>query len=202
LKAGLIQRLGTTVRVAALKPGGGPLAELRRRLSPALGREIAAETLARTTYGFVDAVKPLPPDESLLLVVDQFEEIFQYRRAHFAKDGGDEADRFVALLLRAVEQAAIPIYIILTMRSDYLGECAIFRGLPEALNNGHYLVPRMTRQQLQEVIESPLDAVGAAIDPAVVQELLNQSAEEPDHLPVLQHLLRRMFETADEALVR
>jgi hypothetical protein len=202
LRAGLIPRLGTVVHVAAMKPRGGPLGELRLRLSAALGREIPAETLARTTYGLVDAVKPLAPDESLLVVVDQFEEIFQYRKAHLAKDGGAEADRFVTLLLRAVEQTVIPIYVILTMRSDYLGECAIFRGLPEALNNGHYLVPRMTRQQLQEAIESPIEAVGAAIDPAVVQELLNQCAEEPDHLPVLQHMLRRMFETAEEAPVR
>jgi len=194
LKAGLIPRLGTKVRVATMKPRGGPLAELRRHLSDALGREVAAEALTRTTYGLVDAVKPFSPDESLLVVVDQFEEIFQYRRAHLVRDGGSEADRFVTLLLRAVEQTEIPIYVILTMRSDYLGECAIFRDLPEALNNGHYLVPRMTRQQLQEAIEGPLENVGAAIHPAVVQELLNQCAEEPDHLPVLQHLLRRMFE--------
>jgi hypothetical protein len=81
-----------------------------------------------------------------------------------------------------------------TMRSDYLGACAMFRGLPEALNDGHYLVPRMTRRQLQEAIESPVETVGAAIHPALVQELLNQCDEEPDPLPVLQHLLKRMFE--------
>jgi hypothetical protein len=150
--------------------------------------------LTRTTYGLVDSVKPLPPGESLLVVVDQFEEIFQYRKEHLGIDGGAEADRFITLLLRAMEQTEVPIYVILTMRSDYLGSCAVFRGLPEALNDGHYLVPRMTRRQLQEAIESPLETVGAAIHPAVVQELLNQCDEEPDHLPVLQHLLRRMFE--------
>src|SRR5262249_40110076 len=88
----------------------------------------------------------------------------------------------------------VPIQVILTMRSDYLGACAIFRGLPEALNDGHYLVPRMTRRQLQEAIESPLQVVGGSIHPAVLQDLLNDCAEEPDHLPVLQHLLKRMFE--------
>ena len=194
LKAGLIPSLGNRLHVATMKPGAGPLAELRRQLAAALDREVAAETLTRTTYGLVDAVKPLAPEESLLVLVDQFEEIFQYRKDHLARDEGAEADRFVTLLLRAVKQTEVPIYVILTMRSDYLGACATFRGLPEALNDGHYLVPRMTRHQLQEAIESPLEIAGAAIHPAVVQELLNRCAEEPDHLPVLQHLLKRMFE--------
>lgn len=202
LKAGLIPRLGTSVRVAIMKPRGGPLSELRRQLATALGREIDAETLTRTTYGLVDAVKPLALEESMLVVVDQFEEIFQYRKDHLATDGGAEADRFVTLLLRAVDQTGVPIYVILTMRSDYLGECAIFRDLPEALNDGHYLVPRMTRHQLQEAIESPLERIGASIYPAVVQELLNHCAEEPDHLPVLQHLLKRMFEENRSVIVR
>jgi len=82
---------------------------------------------------------------------------------------------------------------MLTMRSDFLGECAVFRGLPEALNEGHYLVPKMTRRQLQEAIEGPLDAVGAEIHPSVVRRLLNDCEDEPDHLPVLQHLMWRMF---------
>jgi hypothetical protein len=193
LEAGQSGRLGIA-RVAILKPGGGPLAELSHSLSNTLGREIAAESLTHTTYGLVDSVKPMAPGESLVIVVDQFEEIFSYRRGRLRDDGGSEADRFITILLRAVEQRDVPVYVILTMRSDYIGSCAIFRGLPEALNGGHYLVPRMTRHQLQEAIESPLEVIGASIHPAVVQRLLNECDDEPDHLPVLQHLLRRMFE--------
>ncbi len=193
LEAGQSELVGCA-RVAILKPRGGPLAELSRRLSQALDRNITAEALTSTTYGLVDAVKPLPPGESLLIVVDQFEEIFPFRRDRLDTDGGSEADRFITILLRAAQQNVVPIYVVLTMRSDYLGSCAIFRGLPEALNGGHYLVPRMTRHQLQDAIESPLGVIGASIHPGVVQKLLNGCDDEPDHLPVLQHLLRRMFE--------
>jgi hypothetical protein len=52
----------------------------------------------------------------------------------------------------------------------------------------------MTRRQLQEAIESPLETVGAAIHHTVLQQILNDCDEEPDHLPVLQHLLKRMLE--------
>ena len=54
----------------------------------------------------------------------------------------------------------MPVYVVLTMRSDYLGDCARFAGLPEALNDSQFLVPRMTRQQLREAIEGPV-AVGS-----------------------------------------
>ena len=199
LRAGLIPKLGTNVRVAIMKPRGGPLFELQRQLSAALNRPVNMEDLTRTTYGLVDVVKALTPDESLLdesllIVVDQFEEIFDYRKKHLPADGGANADRFIALLLRTVEQSEVPIFVMLTMRSDFLGQCAIFRGLPEALNDGHYLVPKMTRLQLQEAIEEPLAAAGAGIQPGMVQQILNECEEEPDYLPVLQHLLYRMFE--------
>jgi hypothetical protein len=194
VRAGLVPKLGTRLHVAIMKPRGGPIFQLEQALAVVLGRQISAEVLTRTTYGLVDTVKPLPENESLLVVVDQFEEIFPYRKKHLAIDGGAGADRFMALLLRATEQTEVPIYVMLTMRSDFLGECAVFRGLPEALNDGHYLVPKMTRRQLQEAIEGPLEAIGADIHPSVVQRLLNECEEEPDYLPVLQHLLQRMFE--------
>ncbi len=49
------------------------------------------------------------------------------------------------LLLEAKDQTTYPIYVVLTMRSDFLGDCAQFPGLAEAINAGQYLVPRMTR---------------------------------------------------------
>ena len=194
LRAGLVPKLGTQIHVAIMRPRGGPLFELARAMTEVLGRPIGAEDLARTTYGLVDAIKPLAEDASVLILVDQFEEIFAYRRQHLASDGGAGADRFIALLLRAAQQTEVPIYVMLTMRSDFLGECAVFRGLPEALNEGHYLVPKMTRHQLQEAIEAPLGVVGAEMHPSMVQRLLNECEDEPDSLPVLQHVLRRMFE--------
>ena len=46
------------------------------------------------------------------------------------------------------DQTERPIYVVLTMRSDYLGDCSLFRGLAEAVNEGEYLIPRLTRDQL------------------------------------------------------
>ncbi len=176
-------------RIATMRPGDGPLRELTRCLG------FGDASLAERSYGLLEAAEThLSPGENLLLVVDQFEEIFPFRDRKLKEGGGSEADLFVSYLLRAAQAPSGRVYVLLTMRSDYLGECAKFHGLPEALNDGQYLVPRMTRQQLQEAIEGPLQAADVKMHPALLQDLLNQCDEEPDNLPVLQHLLWRLFE--------
>ena len=140
----------------------------------------------------------MPPDEALLVVVDQFEELFRYkdvqptgqqaRRRHDV--AAAEAAEFVQLLIAASRHQP-PVYIILTMRSDYLGDCAEFRDLPETLNDCQYLVPRLTREQRKEVIEGPLGRVKIA--PNLVQRLLNDAGDQPDQLPILQHALMRTW---------
>ena len=102
-----------------------------------------------------------------------------------------EAAHFVDLLL-AVEQDVSPdfrTYVVLTMRTDRLGECARFDGLPEALNRSQYLVPKMGSGQLREAIEGPAALTDTGIDPALVQKLVVEASEGSDRLPLLQHLL-------------
>src|SRR5690606_26774139 len=79
----------------------------------------------------------LPSRTNLLLLVDQFEEIFRFH------DYGDpnEAIAFVSMLLATARHPDTPVFVVLTMRSDFLGECAVFQGLPEALNDSQFLTP-------------------------------------------------------------
>ncbi len=129
--------------------------------------------------------------EALLLVVDQFEEIFRYRQQDV-----DEAEAFIKLLLRSVsESAQVPVYVVITMRSDFLDKCVMFFGLPEAINNGLYLTPRLRPEQLKLIIASPLALIGSDIDPVLVNRLIN-TLEGDDELPVLEHTLLRMWDHA------
>ena len=79
------------------------------------------------------------------------------------------------------------------MRSDYLGNCAQFRDLPERINDGLYLVPRMRRDHLEQAITGPVAVEDAEIAPRLVQKLLNDTGDDPDQLPVLQHALLRAW---------
>ncbi len=129
------------------------------------------------------------------MVVDQFEELFRYEK--FEKSQHEERQdsaAFVELLLEVSRQIEFPVYIILTMRSEFLGNCTEFRGLPQALNNGQYLIPRMTREEKREAVTGPIAIGGATVTPMLVSRLLNDVGDNPDQLPILQHALRRTWD--------
>lgn len=190
LNRGYLVGAGSHWRVALLRPGDDPIGELAK----ALGQP--CETLDRSSMGLVEAAQAmrLEKRQNLLVIVDQFEELFRFHTLALEWGGGGEANAFVKLLLRATEQNDLPIYVVITMRSDYLGDCAQFSGLPEALNHGQYLIPRMTRDQLSEAIEGPVAVGRAEIAPRLVQRLLNDAGDAPDQLPILQHALMRTWE--------
>ena len=85
------------------------------------------------------------------------------------------------------------MYVVITMRSDFLGDCALFTGLPEAINDSQFLTPRLTRDQYRSAIVEPALVAGGQLDDALVNQLLNDLRGEPDQLPVLQHALMRMW---------
>jgi WD40 repeat protein len=241
LLGGFMNEAGSDWRVAVMRPGNGPMAELAQALNEpgVLGltigdneeaqHTIIYETLRRGTTGLVQIVREAglaEREENLLVVVDQFEELFRYgcnAKSRFQKrapisatepqavkvpglsNNGkglqpaeaekyeNEAATFVKLLLEATRQDKIPIFVVVTMRSDYFADCAQFEGLPEAINNGQYLVPRLTREQQRKAITKPIELYGAQITPRLVTQLLNDIGDDSDQLPLLQHALMRTW---------
>ena len=211
LHGGFMEKSGSHWRTAVFRPGADPIANLAEALGRpgVLGNQTMGEKdgthvnnaiiealLRSGSPGLLEAVRQarLPGDENLLIVVDQFEELFRFKDAVRDEYAADEAAAFVKLLLTAVRQTEIPIYVVMSMRSDFLGECARFRDLPEALNDSQYLIPRMTRDQRREAITGPVAVGGAGITPRLVQRLLNDVGDNPDQLPILQHALMRTWD--------
>ena len=199
LRSGMIPHAGPRWRVVEFKPGDAPLSELARALHSGLGVTNANELVQEGPLGIVHAVTAanLPENTNVLVIADQFEEVFRFQREQ--RDQGRESEAveqcqaLVRRLLDAGAQTAVPIYVLLAMRSDYLGECAQFYELPERISRSMYLIPRLRRDQVQEVITAP---VGDDIEPALVQELLGKAGSDPDQLPRLQHLLNRVWTIA------
>ena len=133
-------------------------------------------------------------NENFFLLVDQFEELFRF--AMDQKDDGrkNEAIEFVNIILALSQQRIIPFYVVITMRSDFIGDCAQFNDLPEAMNESQYLVPRLNRTELKTAIEGPAKLYGGKLNPALTSRLLNETVRLKDELPLLQHALMRMWE--------
>ena len=161
--------------------------------------EIVEATLRMSRLGLIDIFEQaaLPESVNLLVVVDQFEELFRYRQLEAAGRAWgqgirDPAAAFVNLLLE-VKRQACPIFVVLTMRSDFLGDCTEFPGLAEAINAGQYLVPRMTRDERRAAIEGPVKVARAEIAPVLLTRLVNDVGDNPDQLSILQHALNRTW---------
>ncbi len=212
LHSGFMVKAGSTWRVAVIRPGADPLGNLATSLNASnvlganedpsnIGRILMEVTLRRSTLGLVEAFRQaqVSPDVNLLVVVDQFEELFRFRQGCQNESLKDEAVTFVKLLLEATQQEKLPIYVVLTMRSDFIGDCKEYPGLPEAINAGMYLVPRMSRDELRSAITGPVAVGGGQIAPRLVLRLLNDVGNDQDQLPVLQHALMRSWEYWQES---
>jgi energy-coupling factor transporter ATP-binding protein EcfA2 len=201
LHRGHLTGAGSQWRVAVMRPGADPLGALAQVLDETLGkREDRLSALRSGSLGLVDESRHgRGANENLLLVVDQFEELFRFQDSNYPR--ASEAAEFVELILAATRdyEPDYRIYVVITLRSDYLGECSRFQGLPEALNDSQYLVPRMTREQLRDAIVGPATLGGIDLSPDLLEKLVAKTGDDPDQLPVLQHLLMRMWEIREQA---
>ncbi|MCL4203181.1 MAG: caspase family protein [Pirellulaceae bacterium] len=104
------------------------------------------------------------------------------------------------MLLQTAKQSRRPVYVMLTMRTDFLGDCDVFEGLPQAINQSQYLTPRFTLTQLAEAIERPLQQppFSGSVAPGLVQRILNDVGTNRDELPIVQHALFRTWQKSRE----
>jgi len=219
LHRGLMAGAGSAWRMAQFRPGSDPVHALAGALA-AEGvlhtgwhgevplAEILETRLMASKRGLVElwSKARVPAGSNLLVVVDQFEELFRYRGlgghdglGGSGDDAGMRATAFVNLVLETLAQPDSRIHVVITMRSDFLGECARFHGLPEAINAGQYLVPRMSRDERRTAIAGPIGVGGAEIDPLLLTRLLNDVGEDPDQLSILQHALNRTWARWEDA---
>ena len=208
LHGGMMTGAGSGWRIAVMRPGGDPignlaavlvkddvLAEAGAGLPESEAEAVIDATLRGGSLGIVDVARQgrLGEHDKLLIVVDQFEELFRFRAVR-ENTNADEAAAFVKLLLEASQQRELSIYVVLTMRSDFLGDCAQFQGLPEAINDGQYLIPRMTRDERRFAVTGPVGVTRGKITEPLINRLLNDVGDNPDQLPILQHALMRTWE--------
>lgn len=212
LHGGLLPTGQREWRIARLQPRNQPIRNLAAALIAAGAcaadessdpRSLVEGVLHASAQGLGDLVRGRLSAEgarscALLIVVDQFEEIFRFSRS----GATGEAAQFVQLLLEAIPKTGgsenqgtpLPLYVALAMRSDFLGDCSLFPGLPERINRSQYLVPRMTLLQREKAIARPAATEGVVFARPLLDRLLDDVGDDPDQLPILQHALQRTWE--------
>ncbi len=140
-------------------------------------------------------MRPLGEGQRLLILVDQFEELFRYPPETASRFQAEaEVAAFIALLLATARHP--DCYLVITLRSEFLGSCSPYSGLAEAINAGLFLTPALSPEQLADAIELParLPGFDGEVEPELVRELLAQASGIQDPLPLLQHALLRLWD--------
>lgn len=203
---GFMTSVGPDWNIVMTRPGTSPISNLAGALQDALdfgymdsrdaeiNRHVLSGLLRSNPLGLVELISKSfgSKDQNTLIFIDQFEELFRF--GSNSEEAAEEASLFVALILEACRASDLPVYIAITMRSDYVGECAKFPGLTQLINDSNYLVPHMSRDQKRIAVEGPISVGGGQISQRLLKRLLNDLGDNQDQLPLLQHALMRTWE--------
>ena len=223
VRAGLIPALAQRpllgkkrMRVAVMVPGEHPLESLANVLAKAVtpdrmpidksdefDRKLAKPSTSGEYNGLrrITALMPEIRDSPLVLLVDQFEEIYtneprgttpeeQNRRERFIQ----ERTAFIENLLCAAKDSSGNLSVILTLRSDFLGETQRHPDLNQAISHRGVIVPAMTAAELARAIAEPAKRAGHPLEDVLVDRMVQDMAGQEGALPLLQFALTKLWE--------
>ncbi len=177
--------------VAEIAPGPHPFEELEAALlriavnpPPSL-----LDQLLDGETGIRRAVKRVLPDPHslLLLVIDQFEELF-------TQAPGETATAFLDALAAAVADPQSPLRVVVTLRADFYDRPLRHRGVGELLRRGTEVITPLSPDEVERAVTGPAERVGAKFEPGLVAQVVADVAEHPGALPLLQYALTELYD--------
>ncbi len=209
IRAGFFKADFNSWIIADFKPQRNPLASLAEALAMQMNADYE-DCLAELGNGFssvIDFYKKLgfyakDPNEgkNLLIIADQFEEVFTNSDNFNDGQPSEESYTAINLLLETVRIAVtenLPVYVIFTMRSDFISQCTVFKNLPEFIAYSQFFVPQLKRNEICQVIEEPATLAGGKVSDRLREVIVNNLNNGFDQLPVLQHALNLLWKMAD-----
>ncbi len=182
-----------------LMPGKHPVENLDIALKHALSTEELSRIAASEFKSLQEDERSLAqrlriikqPGTAFLLIVDQFEELFT-----FAEDA--ERKQFDALLAHALQDSDCPLFVINTVRADFLERYEELPRLKEIYNSGckRYFLSTISEQGLREVVEGPARLAGLDVR-QLKHEIVKDALGEVGALPLVENALHALWEKRD-----
>ena len=144
------------------------------------------EPAARGLGGLLQAAAQRAAPGGLLLFLDQLEDLFLTTRP-------ESRAEFVDALAGALAERPANVRVVLAIRSSFLEGLRQLPQLWPQLEKGVFEVPLLTPDDLRQAIEEPVERVGAAFEPGLVDRIVGDMRGEPGALPLLQALLFRLW---------
>jgi len=181
--------------VAEMSPGAHPIDELESALVRIAVRPATRlhEMLEAGSRGLLQAVDVLaPPEAEVVLVVDQFEEVFT-----LCPDER-EREQFLESLRVATADPDSRLRVVVTLRADFYDRPLTYPRFAELLAATTEAVPPLTPDELEQAIRKPAQQVGVSPEPGLVAEMIADVAHQPGALPLLQYALTELFDRRDD----
>jgi formylglycine-generating enzyme required for sulfatase activity len=202
VRAGLISELtaqGNWLILPPIKPGDSPLMpvnEISRVLTQLCQRaDSKREVSKQIASGNLEAaIACLSEQKKILLVVDQFEEIFTVCPAE--KEA--ERQQFIDLLVGITQYPSSRLWVVTTMRADFFENCLGYRGLGEVIHQHQVLLLPMYEEELQEAITAPALAGQYELGEGLLTAILRDVRGEKNVLPLLEFALTQLWERRDK----
>ena len=180
-----------------MMPGEKPLEMLAEKLAKAFPKQGMGEWLEQLSdpakqTALAHALRSAPvKDRAVLLVVDQFEELFTQSDEH-------ECRQFDRLLATALADTACPFFMITTIRSDFLDRFAYLPELSALYNTikSDYLLPTISEPGLRALIVTPARLAGLQVDTGLVEAMVRDARGEPGVLPLVESALAELWNDA------
>jgi len=206
INAGLIPEVEKDAfTIIAVRPKNTPLQSLAESLydcfrwecdQKQITPESIKEMLEHSFLGLIEFFKSieLSDNHKTLIIIDQFEEILRYVPQ---PDGNSEASAFVYVLEKTIMTASLPLYFVISIRSDNIGDCMKFFDLSEMVTHNIFLIPKLYPREYREIIKGPLSHESfkdiTVMKPELVNRIISDLSNKQDQLPILQHALWLMW---------
>jgi hypothetical protein len=213
IRAGFTKAKFNSWLIFDFKPQRNPLASLAESAAKEMdmpldymlkefrrGFSTLANMYVNSEYYIVDGDDIANKGKNVLIIADQFEEVFTMNENFHDGTPSNDSYTCINLLLETIRIAIredLPIYVVFTMRSDYISQCTVFKDLPEFIAYSQFFVPQLKRTEIRQVIEQPAQLAGGSVSSRLAEVIINNLNSGFDQLPVLQHALNLLWKTAN-----
>lgn len=200
--AGLVTKLRQqgSWKIVAFRPGQRPFQAIAtswvmlrasdqsqaEQLQSVLQLAEAWRTDEAALYTAMEEVVWESPGTRVLLVVDQFEEL--YTQCQDAQ----ERQAFIACLLKVVELTNVAL--VLTLRADFLGQALAYPPLANVLQHGNRMLGAMSRAELEAAINQPATLLGVTLEEGLTDRMIEAVSLSEGNLPLLEFALQELWE--------
>lgn len=201
--AGLVPQLRYTAiaqwKIISFRPGNNPIEALAVAITPLLQHsnegnnrrlvelelEIALEQDNRALYKIIETFVQRNPSRRVLLIVDQFEEIY-------TQNSQVDCQPFLDGLINCVKLAP-SFSLVLTLRADFYGYALSYRPFSDALQGAVFNLGPMSREELQKAIEEPAIKMQVELEKGLTNKLIDNVEGQPGRLPLLEFALTTLW---------